>query len=153
MEPVSQLVANLASPAKGKLHLLRVINFSAHYVGWGSQTPNDLSIEEQAREKAETYLHIIEDRLCTNVKDGQVLSTTSSVKVNTDVAGAIVEEAERSDDDGNGYDIIAMATHGRGGVTRWAMGSVTERVLDGTKLPLLVVRSPEVHHPPMQMHK
>jgi len=42
-----------------------------------------------------------------------------------------------------GCDIIAMATHGRGGLERWAMGSVTERVLGATQLPLLVVRPQE----------
>ncbi len=41
-------------------------------------------------------------------------------------------------------DVIAMATHGRGGVQRWAMGSITERVLSATKLPLLIVRPPDM---------
>lgn len=40
-------------------------------------------------------------------------------------------------------DVIAMATHGYGGFERWAMSSVTERVLTGTKLPLLMVRPRE----------
>ena len=35
---------------------------------------------------------------------------------------------------------IAMATHGRSGVQRWVMGSMTERVLGATRLPLLIVR-------------
>jgi nucleotide-binding universal stress UspA family protein len=39
--------------------------------------------------------------------------------------------------------LIAMATHGRSGVTRWLLGSVTEKVLRGTVNPLLVVRAPE----------
>ena len=38
--------------------------------------------------------------------------------------------------------LIAMATHGRSGVTRWLLGSVTEKVLRGTANPLLVVRAP-----------
>ena len=38
--------------------------------------------------------------------------------------------------------LIAMATHGRSGVTRWMLGSVTEKVLRGTVNPLLVVRAP-----------
>ncbi len=38
-------------------------------------------------------------------------------------------------------DAIAMATHGRRGVSRWAYGSVTEKVLRGADLPLLVVRT------------
>ena len=48
------------------------------------------------------------------------------------------EDAEGSGAFG-GCDVIAMATHG--GLQRWAMGSVTERVLQGTKLPLLIVRA------------
>ncbi len=37
-------------------------------------------------------------------------------------------------------DVLVMPTHGRSGVARWVFGSVTEKVLRGTKLPLLVVR-------------
>src|SRR2546421_10599035 len=33
----------------------------------------------------------------------------------------------------------ALATHGRDGLQRWVMGSVTERILRDSKLPLLVV--------------
>lgn len=38
-------------------------------------------------------------------------------------------------------DVLVMPTHGRSGVARWVFGSVTEKVLRGTRLPLLVVRS------------
>ena len=40
----------------------------------------------------------------------------------------------------NGCDIIALATHGRSGLERCVVGSVTERMLGATKLPLLIVR-------------
>jgi nucleotide-binding universal stress UspA family protein len=43
-----------------------------------------------------------------------------------------------------GCDLIAMATHGREGLQRWAMGSVTERVLHATKYPVLIVRPTQV---------
>jgi len=33
-----------------------------------------------------------------------------------------------------------MASHCRSGLARWTLGSVAERVLQGTKLPVLVVR-------------
>lgn len=39
-----------------------------------------------------------------------------------------------------GYDIMAMATHGREGSELWTMGSVTERVLNAVRIPLLLVR-------------
>jgi len=37
--------------------------------------------------------------------------------------------------------IIAMTTHGRSGPTRWAVGSVTEKVLRAATVPMLVVRN------------
>src|SRR5579884_2282833 len=39
--------------------------------------------------------------------------------------------------------LIALATHGRRGLQRLLMGSVTERALRSTRLPLLVVRPQE----------
>jgi nucleotide-binding universal stress UspA family protein len=39
--------------------------------------------------------------------------------------------------------LIAMATHGRSGLNRWVLGSVTEKVLRGCENPLLLVRASE----------
>ena len=50
-------------------------------------------------------------------------------------AEAIVEEAQRRD-----ADLIVMATHGRSGLRRWALGSVANKVLHATTRPLLLVR-------------
>jgi nucleotide-binding universal stress UspA family protein len=41
-----------------------------------------------------------------------------------------------------GMDLIALGTHGRSGLERWALGSVAERVLRSTEVPLLLVRMP-----------
>jgi len=37
-------------------------------------------------------------------------------------------------------DIVAMSTHGRSGISRWAFGSVADRVLHEGNIPLLLVR-------------
>jgi nucleotide-binding universal stress UspA family protein len=37
--------------------------------------------------------------------------------------------------------LIAMSTHGYSGITRWVMGSVTDKVLHATTNPLLIVRA------------
>jgi nucleotide-binding universal stress UspA family protein len=50
-------------------------------------------------------------------------------------AAAILDVAKAE-----GVDLIAMTTHGRSGVTRWALGSVAENVLRHAATPLLVVR-------------
>jgi nucleotide-binding universal stress UspA family protein len=54
--------------------------------------------------------------------------------------GAPADEILRYAQD-NDADIILMATHGRSGVSRWAMGSVAYKVLRQAKVPVLLVRS------------
>jgi nucleotide-binding universal stress UspA family protein len=48
---------------------------------------------------------------------------------------AIVQAARYRD-----ADLIVMSSHGRSGVARLVIGSVTERVLRGTSVPILVIR-------------
>jgi nucleotide-binding universal stress UspA family protein len=52
------------------------------------------------------------------------------------VASVITEYAEA-----NEIDLIAMCTHGRTGLARWALGSVADRVLRAGNIPLLLVRA------------
>ena len=40
-----------------------------------------------------------------------------------------------------GADLIVMGTHGRSGLNRWMLGSVTERILRESPIPLLTVRA------------
>jgi nucleotide-binding universal stress UspA family protein len=40
----------------------------------------------------------------------------------------------------NPFNLVAMSTHGRSGVSRWAYGSVADRVLHAVSSPLLLVR-------------
>ncbi len=42
----------------------------------------------------------------------------------------------------NKIDLIVMASHGRTGVARWALGSVAERVFRATCVPVLMIRAP-----------
>lgn len=73
------------------------------------------------------------------------LAIASSVVVNPDVAGTIITQAEntgRTEQEGDCI-LIAQATHGRRGLRRLLMSSVTERVLSSTWFPLLVVRPQE----------
>jgi nucleotide-binding universal stress UspA family protein len=53
-------------------------------------------------------------------------------------AHLIVDEAEK-----NPGALIAMSTHGSSGVSRWLLGSITNKVLHATNAPLLVVRASE----------
>jgi nucleotide-binding universal stress UspA family protein len=39
-----------------------------------------------------------------------------------------------------GADLIAMCTHGRSGIARWVYGSVADRVLRASSVPVLLIR-------------
>ncbi len=39
----------------------------------------------------------------------------------------------------NGVDLIIMSTHGRSGIRRWVMGSVTNRVLEHSPIPVMTI--------------
>jgi len=81
---------------------------------------------------------------------GKTLEYLSEVKASLDDLGVpisyavqegdtpswIVREAEQ--DPGT---LIAISTHGRSGITRWIMGSVTNDVLHASQNPILVIRS------------
>jgi nucleotide-binding universal stress UspA family protein len=91
---------------------------------------------------AKEYLTGVADRMKQEYPD---LTLSWTVGVGADVARAIVRVAESGEDvEGagvfGGCDVVALCTHGRTGVARWTMGSVTERVLDSSNLPALVVR-------------
>ena len=148
IEPAANLIAALAAPAQGALHLVRVVKPIA-----SESEEKDSEGSEQFLHKAKRYLsstveHLRGGLMARVIADFK-LPVTWSVAVDTDVAEAIIRVAENGEDaEGagvfGGCDLIAMATHGYNGMQRWAMGSITERVLSATKLPLLIIRPPDL---------
>lgn len=84
---------------------------------------------EQERRRSAAYLLELSERLGTNGVGVQERIVTG------EASREIVAEALRSR-----VDLIAMSSHGRSGVREWAFGSVAERVLRTTNLPVLVFR-------------
>lgn len=145
LEPAVHLATALAGPAPVLLHLLRIAELPSGYGSLKSQAYLFESVQEEARQEALAYLRIVADRLRAEVFPGWKLTITSSVLTHRGVAGAIVQAAERPtrEEELGGFHLIAMATHGRSGLSRLLMGSVTEHVLGATRLPLFIVRPQE----------
>lgn len=77
------------------------------------------------------------DYLTHLAKRSEHAGLTVEVRVEEgDRAGAIVDVAVEKR-----ADLIVMTTHGRTGVTRWIIGSITERVLHEAPCPVLAVRA------------
>lgn len=151
LEPAASLIAALAAPAPGALHLVQVVKpLTAEREAKNFQERVD---GEQFLHEAKSYLSTtvehLHERLVAPVVADLNLTITWSVAMDTDVAEALIRLAENGEDaEGagvfGGCDVIAMATHGHSGVQRWAMGGITGRVLGATQLPLLIVRPPEM---------
>jgi len=87
-------------------------------------------IDERKRRDAETYLETIAERLRAG---GATVRTC--VHFAEQPAIAILDEAVNV-----GADLIALETHGRGGLSRLLMGSVADKVVRGSSIPVLVCR-------------
>jgi nucleotide-binding universal stress UspA family protein len=141
LEPTIALLVALAPVTQKVLHVMRVVDLPVTYGKFRADAHFDLAVREEAKREAHRYLATIAQRLLEGNKEAYDLTVTTSVTVDPDVAEALTKTAEEEAEIGDRFDVIAMATHGRGGLQRWLMGSVTERVLHSTKLPMLVVHA------------
>ncbi|MCB0216352.1 MAG: universal stress protein, partial [Chloroflexi bacterium] len=60
---------------------------------------------------------------------------STEVLLGDSVAETLLERSARDD-----CDMIALSTHGRGGLRRWAFGSVADRLVRQADTPVFVVR-------------
>ena len=84
-------------------------------------------------ETADTYLDRIQRRLTLEHPDIQRANVLHLPHDN--FAQAIIDQAEQTPS------LVVMTTHGRGGIDRMLMGSVTDRVVRHSNAPVLVIRN------------
>ena len=116
-----------------ELILLRVVEPERIYpVSDSAIDPNLAATRETERKKAaEEYLHLIADR---HAQPG--LTYTAKAVIGR-VAESLVDYCAK-----NSVDLIIIATHGRSGITRWVRGSVADKILRSSKIPVMMVRAP-----------
>ena len=130
-EKALPVAIHLARQMQSELTLLSVAQQEpiavAESMGYGLWVPNETLPE--IRKGLEDYLsRTIEKYKTANVPMSQQLEVG-------DEAGEIVDTAVSQQ-----FDLIIMSTHGRSGISRWLMGSVTEKVLHQAPCPLLILR-------------
>lgn len=130
------VMALAASQGTTTITLLRAIpplfTSSVDYSGMLATTIADE--QERLESEARLYLERIASRLRS---EGFTVNIEISVMP---PAEAIIDYAESRH-----ADLIAIATHGRSGVSRWVFGSVTQKVVQAAPVPVLVVRPREAH--------
>jgi nucleotide-binding universal stress UspA family protein len=123
----------LAQKAQAELILLSVpimkhVMVMPEYSGYATMLPEQ-SLEDSRHDFKEYLAHLCDNRIPSQ------LATRIEV-VDGDEASVIVDRASAEQ-----VDLIVMATHGRSGLSRWMMGSVTEKVLQQAPCPVLAVRN------------
>jgi nucleotide-binding universal stress UspA family protein len=126
-------VETLAINSRASVDLLQIVSPPGTVEASLLGGPDWRKFIKTMHDAGENYLKGITTRL-----SGNGVKSTYEV-VTGDPADKIVEYAEDKR-----ISLIAMSTHGRTGLARWVLGSVTDKVLHSAKVPILLARSPKM---------
>lgn len=132
---IEQLVDKLAKGTKVEVILIGVITLLRHWVVVGEASAPVSYTEEE--------LHLIKQNV-----EKYLIKTGESLKKRGVAVSVIVSTGNAADElikaaDDTKADLIAMSTHGRSGLRKLAFGSVTDKVIHRSKVPVLMVRAAE----------
>ena len=135
LQPLCQFLALFPTVEPHELHLLQVVTVPPAGGRFRSGANVTDLLQQDECHQAEQYLQAVAKGVSAWIPEKTQVVVTTETFVYTDVAGTIVKQVGQ----GTGYDLIALATHGRSGIKRAILGSVTEHVFGTTTLPLFVV--------------
>ena len=112
---------------------VRVVEPAAAFYGGDYPISPEVMKEKESASKtiAKEYL----DQVVHRLKHTKA-QLDSEVLVGS-VADSLADFTEKID-----FDLILIATHGRSGVQRWVRGSIADKVLRSSHIPVLMVRAP-----------
>ena len=122
----------LAQQVKGEVILLSVPVLKQMFVSGGNGY--SLILPEDSMQESQQEMMAYLQTVAKNWTFPDV--TLRTEVISGDEASVIVEMAAAEN-----VDLIVMSTHGYSGLTRWMLGSITEKVLRAAPCPVLVVRS------------
>jgi nucleotide-binding universal stress UspA family protein len=132
---IRKLVEKCPAQVHVEITLLGAITILRHWVVVGeasapvSYTEDELKL---IKERVQNYLE----------KAGEALQMKQVIVKTMVSTGNAAEEILKAADKLK-VDVIAMSTHGRSGLRRLVLGSITDKVLRGAGVPVLLVRAPE----------
>jgi nucleotide-binding universal stress UspA family protein len=135
---------NILLPFDGSERAAEALHHAAEIAHWADATIHILFVADTTRDSVTVVENQVVDALVQEGEDivenaEKTLHTLGSDYKSDVVQGnpapTIVEYAERYD-----HDLIVMPTHGRKGVSRYLLGSVTEKVIRLASVPVLTAR-------------
>ena len=134
---IDGLISRLAPEQTVEITLFHVITQVRHSVAFqgGGSIAIPYTEEELKKFKDEAMAYL--ERVSSRLQQEKIV-VERRVAVNESPAEAILEAKDEVK-----ATLIAMATHGRGGLSRFAIGSVADKVMRSSDVPVLMVRSSE----------
>jgi nucleotide-binding universal stress UspA family protein len=113
--------------------LLKVVEpiMSNDAAAWAQAGYSPVEVENRNRADAADYISQVTEKLVN--KGIQARGETLFGRPAESILGYAEE---------NKVDLILMSSHGRTGISRWAFGSVADRVVRSSKVPVLLVSAP-----------
>jgi nucleotide-binding universal stress UspA family protein len=129
--PHIEAIAKLSKASIELVHVVEPLELPTR--GGIALSVDDLrQIVAHSKKDAESYLREIVERLkLVGIKANWKLLTGKA-------ADKLIAHLNKSN-----FDLVIMATHGRSGISRWIWGSVAEKILHSSSVPILLVRSLE----------
>lgn len=130
-ESIIPAAVSVGTPAGADYRLLRVVPpvLTSGGDDPGPLSPRTPTVAEGLEAEGRSYLHAVA------MKSPALRPTRTHVAVDWPPAGAILADA-----DAHRADLIALATHGRSGLSQLLLGSVTDQVVRGASVPVLLHR-------------
>ena len=132
---VEDMVSKLSPEVKVEITLLQVLS-PVHPAAAGGQAVADFAYtEKQTEENRKAAIDYLN-------KTGEALRSKGATVMAKVAIGDASQEIVKVAEEINA-NVIAMSTHGRSGLSRWAFGSVTDKVLrrEG-RIPVAMIRAP-----------
>jgi nucleotide-binding universal stress UspA family protein len=131
-ESALPMALDIARRTRARVVLVTVYTPGFPTVGGQGVPMHDPGFDREQRDDLRTYLDIVRHRVAGAAADVPGVDT---VVLEGPVAPAIAEHAAEVD-----ADLVVLASHGRGGVSRLWLGSVADALVRRLDAPLLVVR-------------
>lgn len=130
---LSEIVFPYAKELASRLGL-EVILFHVHSPEKGEAAPLHQAYIERKAEIIKQQAVEVQQKTATGQED-------KAIQVRGELITGYPAEEILHYADKNDIDLILMATHGRSGIKRWVMGSVAEKVLQASRVPIWLVRA------------
>ncbi|MGB0385652.1 MAG: universal stress protein [Ardenticatenaceae bacterium] len=140
-EQALPLGISVAQQMGSALQLVQVVSMpspSFSYISTPDGNITRLDVIESFRASAERYL----GQMKTQLAEAGIAVETSIIE--GDVGPALADFANQQE-----ASYLVMSTHGRGGLSRWSLGSVADQVLHLSERPLIIMRPQEASESPL----